>query len=156
MNVTLMIAVAAALLASPERASTAVYPSLENQRTAAAVRSVELSWTKAFMCGDTVSLRRLLASDYSSTSGTGRVTGLATELARAVAFARAHPCTVKTVYPQPPTSVRVRGTTAIVTYQTPHAAVSAARWVRERSVDVFYYSLGAWHAWYSQHTPELV
>ncbi len=44
--------------------------------------------------------------------------------------------------PEPALIIRVEGTSAIVT----------SDFGGQRSVDVFYYAAGHWHAWYSQHT----
>jgi len=105
------------------------------------VRDVENAWSRAFITGDTKALDDLLDPAYVSVSAAGVPRPKADIVAAAARFAEQHPNTP--VQPLPPTStISIKGDTAVVTHHGD----------KETSVDVFYYSQGRWHAWYSQHT----
>lgn len=114
---------------------------VESGPTEAALRDVESGWSRAFVTGDTKALDDLLDPAYVSVSTSGVPRPKAEIMAAASRFAAEHPNTP--VQPLPPTSTfSVKGNAAVVTH---HGA-------QDTSVDVFYYSQGRWHAWYSQHT----
>jgi hypothetical protein len=107
----------------------------------AGVREVENAWSRAFVTGDAKVLDDLLDPAYVSVSTSGVPRPKAEIIAAATRFAEQHPNTP--VQPLPPTStISIKGDTAVVTHHGD----------KETSVDVFYYSQGRWHAWYSQHT----
>lgn len=107
----------------------------------AGVREVENAWSRAFITGDAKALDDLLDPAYVSVNASGVPRPKAEIVAAATRFAQQHPNTP--VQPLPPTStVSIKGDTAVVTHHGD----------KETSVDVFYYSQGRWHAWYSQHT----
>jgi Domain of unknown function (DUF4440) len=110
----------------------------------AGVREAENAWSRAFVTGDTALLDRLLDPAYVSVNANGAPRSKAEILDAAARFAAQHPNTP--TQPLPPTStISVKGESAVVTH---HAE-------KETSVDIFYYSQGRWHAWYSQHTARL-
>lgn len=110
----------------------------EAQQNEAGVRAVEAHWTQAFLHGDTAFLTRLLAPNYVSISTKGVVRDRAAIVGLAVAMSKKNLGS----FPAQTLQVEVRGESAIVTSSDGG----------QRSVDVFYFSDGAWHAWYSQHT----
>jgi hypothetical protein len=105
------------------------------------VREVEDAWSRAFVTGDSRFLDDLLDPAYVSVGTNGAPRSKTEIVAAASRFAEQHPNTP--VQPLPPTStISIKGDSAVVTH---HGE-------KETSVDVFYYSQGKWHAWYSQHT----
>ena len=113
----------------------------DNGPDEAGVRAVENAWSKAFITGDAKTLGDLLDPAYVSVGPNGVARPKAEIIALASRFAAQHPNTP--VNSLPPTSmISIKGNAAVVTH---HAA-------NETSVDMFYYSQGRWHAWYSQHT----
>lgn len=127
------MAAAALLVATPALAGEA--------RTEQSVRAVEDRWSQAFMSGDAATLGALLDDRYVSVGTKGNARNKAEIIALAQRFAAANPGAKATPLPASST-IRVVGDAAVVTHQGPD----------ERSVDVFYYRAGRWHAWYSQHT----
>lgn len=114
---------------------------LEQGPNEAGVREVENAWSRAFITGDAKALDDLLDPAYVSVSASGVPRPKAEIVAAATRFAAQHPNTP--VQPLPPTStISIKGDTAVVTHHGD----------KETSVDVFYFSQGRWHAWYSQHT----
>lgn len=102
---------------------------------------VENGWSKAFVTGDTKALDDLLDPAYVSVSSQGIPRSKAEIMDAAKRFASQHPGTP--AQPLSPTStISIKGNSAVVTHHGD----------KETSVDVFYYSQGSWHAWYSQHT----
>jgi hypothetical protein len=112
--------------------------SAESQPTAAGIQAVEAHWTQAFIHGDTAYLDSLFAPNYVSVNASGVVRDRAAVITLAVVMSK------KTLppFPAPVLHVDVHGDAAIVTSSDGG----------QQSVDAFYYSKGAWHAWYSQHT----
>ncbi|RDI98025.1 nuclear transport factor 2 family protein [Dyella solisilvae] len=107
----------------------------------AGVRAAENAWSRAFITGDARFLDGLLDPAYVSVGTNGSPRPKADIIAAAKRFAEQHPGAP--VQPLPPTStISIKGSSAVVTH---HGE-------KETSVDVFYYSDGSWHAWYSQHT----
>ncbi|GAB3347274.1 nuclear transport factor 2 family protein [Lysobacter tyrosinilyticus] len=107
----------------------------------AGVREAENRWSEAFITGDTAALAVLLDADYVSVSTTGHARTKAEILQLASNYAKAHPG--DHAKPLSPTStIRVIGNSAVVQH---HGDT-------DRSVDVFYFRDGRWHAWYSQHS----
>jgi hypothetical protein len=104
------------------------------------VRAVEAQWTHAFLTGDEAYLNGLLDDDYVSVNqkGVARPKAAIIALAKKIAAMPNPPASTK-----PPLNISVHGNAAIVTSSSPADA----------SVDVFHCDDGAWHAWYSQHTP---
>jgi hypothetical protein len=129
----------AALLAGlialgPATAATAV-------PDAAGVREAENRWSEAFVSGDVATLDALLDADYVSVNASGQPRTKAEILLIARNYAKAHPGQ----HGQPLSAssmIRVIGDAAVVQHHGD----------KERSVDVFYFRDGRWHAWYSQHT----
>ena len=113
---------------------------LESRPTTAGVAAVEAHWSQAFLHGDAAYLQALLTDDYISVNAKGVARNRAAIIALAQSFAARNGASP--VPTQPPPSISVRGTTAISTSDAGG----------QRSVDVFYYAEGRWHAWYSQHT----
>lgn len=111
----------------------------EHQKSAAGVQAVEDHWSAAFIGGDEAYLGRLLDDAYVSVGGTGK----ARPKSDIIALARKVAAMPRKTYPKPQNQISLRGDAAIVTF--------AGK--TESSVDVFYWRRGAWHAWYSQHTP---
>ena len=111
----------------------------ETTPNADGLKAVEAHWTQAFTHGDAAYLQNLLTDDYVSVNAKGIPRDKATIIKLALSFA-AHPPAMS----QPPSglSCAVTGSTGIVTSDSGG----------QRSVDVFYYADGRWHAWYSQHT----
>lgn len=107
----------------------------------AGLRDVENAWSRAFVTGDTRALDDLLDPAYVSVSQKGVPRSKAEIIDAAKHFAEQHPDTP--AQPLPPTStISIKDNSAVVTHHGD----------KETSVDVFYYSQGRWHAWYSQHT----
>src|SRR5215469_8163095 len=105
------------------------------------VRAAENAWSRAFITGDARFLGDLLDPAYVSVGTNGSPRPKAEIIAAAKRFSEQHPGSP--VQPLPPTStISIKGNSAVVTH---HGE-------KETSVDVFYYSQGSWHAWYSQHT----
>ena len=105
------------------------------------VRAVENAWSEAFVTGDAAFLDTLLDPQYVSVNQAGVPRPKAAIIAAARAYAAAHPGSHAD--PMSATSqIDVRGRAAVVTH----------RGATDRSVDMFYYARGSWHAWYSQHT----
>ena len=121
--------------------TAAIADTAETQPTVAGVAAVEAHWTRAFHTGDAAYLQRLLTDDYVSVNAKGVPRDRATIIALAQKDA-AQPPSPTPAMPEPALMIRVQGTSAIV---TSHVG-------GQRSVDVFYYAGGRWHAWYSQHT----
>jgi hypothetical protein len=113
--------------------------SVENERSEAGVQAVEKRWSEAFVRGETAYLNQLLSDDYVSVNGSGMVRTKADVIELSRKYAASNPEALPDL-PQSPVSIV--GDAAIVTHDNPG----------ERSVDVFYYRDGRWHAWYSQHT----
>ena len=108
---------------------------------AAGVRDAENQWSEAFITGDSATLDALLDADYVSTGTNGKARTKADIIRIAETYAKAHPG--EHAKPMPPTStIRVIGDAAVVQHHNSS----------DTSVDVFYFSAGRWHAWYSQHT----
>ncbi len=113
---------------------------IESQPTVAGVAAIEAHWTQAFVHGDATYLQALLSDDYVSVSAAGVPRDRATIVKLALAFAARNGASPLPA--PPPQTIRVQGTTAVVTTDANG----------QRSVDVFYYAGERWHAWYSQHT----
>jgi hypothetical protein len=105
------------------------------------VRDVETKWSEAFVTGDEAYLNQLLGSSYLSVGSTGQAHEKSKIIDMAKAYATKHPGEHADKLPST-SMIRVIGKTAVVQH----------RGKTETSVDVFYYSEGRWHAWYSQHT----
>lgn len=105
------------------------------------VRDVEAKWSEAFVTGDETYLNQLLDSSYVSVGSTGQAHEKSKIVDMAKVYATKHPGEHADRLPSTSTA-RVIGKTAVVQH----------RGKTETSVDVFYYSEGRWHAWYSQHT----
>jgi hypothetical protein len=107
----------------------------------AGVRDAENQWSEAFITGDTATLEALLDADYVSTGTNGKARTKAEILHIAETYAKAHPG--EHAKPLASTStIRVVGDAAVVQHRNSG----------DTSVDMFYFSAGRWHAWYSQHT----
>jgi hypothetical protein len=113
----------------------------ESGPTEAGVREAENAWSKAFVTGDAKVLEALLDPAYVSVSTVGVPRPKAEIIAAASRFAAEHPNTPASPL-SPSSTISVKDNAAVVTH---HSA-------KDVSVDVFFYSQGAWHAWYSQHT----
>ena len=113
---------------------------LESRETVAAVRTVEAHWAQAFVSGDADYLNGLLDPDYVSVS----TKGIARSKADIIVLAEKLAAEKRgnTTLPPPVPAISLRGDAAIVKYTD----------LTQTSVDVFHYSNGKWHAWYSQHT----
>jgi len=108
---------------------------------AAGVRDAENRWSEAFVSGDTATLDALLDAAYVSVNSSGHARPKAEVLAISRQYAAAHPG--EHAKPLASTStIRVIGNAAVVQH---HGDT-------DTSVDVFYFSGGQWHAWYSQHS----
>lgn len=107
----------------------------------AGVREAENRWSEAFITGDTAALDRLLDADYVSVNATGHARTKAEILQLASSYAKAHPGDHARPL-SPASTIRVIGDSAVVQH---HGDT-------DRSVDVFYFRDGRWHAWYSQHS----
>jgi hypothetical protein len=118
----------------------------ESQMNQAGIDAVEKHWGDAFTGGDAAYLGALLDDDYISVSGKG----VARTKADIIALAQQIAAKNKATPPAPSSTpaqhsvsnTTIHGTTAIVT----------STGFGQKSVDVFHYENGAWHAWYSQHT----
>jgi hypothetical protein len=106
-----------------------------------AIRQIERHWLEAEFRGDTAYLRQLLLPNYR-TVGPNGTRDRAAILARALQHAAAHDSVPSGGQSGP--EVQVVGATAIATFTRPDTSSSA---------DVFVLDHGAWHAFYSQHTP---
>jgi hypothetical protein len=126
--------VALALVATPAFAADA-----EHQKTTAGVQAVEDHWSAAFIGGDETYLSALLDDGYVSVGSAGK----ARPKAEIIALARKVAAMPKQTYAKPVSHIELRGDTALVTFAGKTDASS----------DLFYWRGGAWHAWYSQHTP---
>lgn len=124
--------------------TTAPGPDPERAQTPAALTAIEAHWQRAFLTGDQAYLDALLTPDYVSVGTNGAPHTREMILTAAHNYALAHPHADATLSPDPHMVVRIEGTTGIVTFDVGG----------QRSVDVFYFSNGRWHAWYSQHTNE--
>ena len=124
----------------------------ETARSAAAVMAVDQHWLEAETGGDTAWLEQMLLPAYRSVNNKGVATGKAGIVAHAArnrgsdkarkaveAWLEAHPSKQR---------VMLQGDTAILTFYD--AALGPERGVR--SVDIFVYDGGRWHALYSQHS----
>lgn len=111
----------------------------EHEKTVAGVQAVERQWSEAFVKGDANYLGQLLDDGYVSVNGSGKVRTKAEVIDLAISYAAGNPAPLPDL---PPSPVFIEGETAIVRHDNKN----------ERSVDVFYYRDGRWHAWYSQHT----
>lgn len=120
-------------------------PSVEAAPTASALTAIEAHWQHAFVTGDRAYLETLLSPDYVSVGTNGTPHTREMILTAASNYAVAHPRSEAASSPDPHMFVRIEGTTGIVTFDVGG----------QRSVDVFYYADGRWHAWYSQHTNEI-
>jgi hypothetical protein len=120
----------------------------ESQMNQAGIDAVEKHWGDAFTGGDAAYLGALLDDDYISVSGEGvartkaDIIALAQQIAAKNKAAPPVPASSSTPAPHVDSNTTIHGTTAIVT----------ATGFGQKSVDVFHYENGAWHAWYSQHT----
>lgn len=123
-------------------AALAAGANAETAQTTAALATVEQHWQLAFTTGNEVYLDTLLAPDYVSvgTNGAPHTRDMILTASRNYALAHPHPDAAAS--PDPHMTVRIEGTTGVVTFDV----------AGQRSVDVFYYADGRWHAWYSQHT----
>jgi hypothetical protein len=121
-------------------------------RSAAAVMAGDQHWLEAETGGDTAWLEQMLLPGYRSVNNRGVATGKADIIAHAAknrgsdkarkaveAWLKAHPSKQRVV---------LQGDTAILTFYD--AALGPERGVR--SVDIFVYEGGRWHALYSQHS----
>ena len=137
---------AVALMVLPSFASAA--DDVETQMNQAGIDAVEAHWGRAFTGGDEAYLNQLLDDDYISVSGKGvartkaDIIALAQQVAAKNKAAPPAPASSSTPAPQTVSNTTIHGTTAVVT----------ATGFGQKSVDVFHYENGAWHAWYSQHT----
>lgn len=122
-------------------AASPAWASPENEMSEAGVRAVEAHWVRAFLGGDEAYLNTLLDADYVSINlkGVPRPKADIVALARKIAASTPSPGPL----PEPKLGVSLHGAAAVVTDYEPDSV----------SVDVFHYDGGAWHAWYSQHTP---
>ena len=126
----------------------------ETARTAAAVMAVDQHWSDAETDGDTAWLEQMLLPEYRSVNNKGVATPKAGIVAHAAksrgldkdkqkqmveAWRKAHPSESKVV---------LHGDTAIITFYDPAQGPQLG----VRSVDVFIYEGGRWHALYSQHS----
>lgn len=127
-----LIVIAALMLVAAAPATS------ETTMNADGLKAVEAHWSQAFLGGDAAYLQSLLTDDYVSVNASGVARDKATiiKLAQMIA-SKPHPA----MAPQNLTYA-VAGNTGIVTSDSGG----------QRSVDVFYYTGGQWHAWYSQHT----
>ena len=123
---------------------------VEDRATEEGIRAVEVHWQNAFTHGDGVYLEKLLTEDYLSVSGKGVARDRKTIVQLAEGYAKKNPTAETVTALSPETEVRVNGTTAIVT--SLGVMTTPAGVIHSRSVDVFFYANGHWHAWYSQHT----
>jgi hypothetical protein len=122
--------------------TSAIADSTETQPTVAGVAAVEAHWLKAFQTGDAAYLQQLLTDDYISVNAKGVPRDRATIIGLAQAHAAQPSPAPMHALPEPALIIRVQGTSAIATSDVGG----------QRSVDVFFYADGRWHAWYSQHT----
>lgn len=113
----------------------------EPQPSEASVRAAEDRWSRAFATGDAQTLDELLDPAYVSVNANGVPRSKAEIMAAASRFAKEHPSAPIQLLP-PTSTISIKGDSAVVIHHGD----------REISVDVFYYSQGRWHAWYSQHT----
>jgi hypothetical protein len=126
----------------------------ETARTADAVLAVDQHWSDAETDGDTAWLEQMLLPEYRSVNSRGVATPKAAIVAHAArnrgldearqkqmveAWRKTHPSESKVV---------LRGDTAIITFYDP----AQGPLLGVRSVDVFVYEGGRWHALYSQHS----
>ena len=126
----------------------------ETARTAGAVLAVDQRWSDAETDGDTAWLEQMLLPEYRSVNSKGVATPKAGIVAHAAksrgldkdkqkqmveAWRKAHPSESKVV---------LHGDTAILTFYDPAQGPQLG----VRSVDVFIYEGGRWHALYSQHS----
>jgi Domain of unknown function (DUF4440) len=123
---------------------------VEDRVTEEGVRAVEVHWQNAFTHGDGAYLEKLLTEDYVSVSGKGVARDRKTIVQLAESYAKKNPTAEMVTALSPGTEVKVNGTTAIVTSLGVMTTPSGP--LHSRSVDVFFYANGRWHAWYSQHT----
>jgi hypothetical protein len=126
------------LLSSTVCASVALAAD-ETERSEAGVRAVEAKWVQAFLNGDEAYLGKLLDDGYVSVNlnGVARPKAAIIALARKIAAMPSRPAATA-----PHSKITVLGDAAIVVDMQPEQV----------AVDVFHYSDGVWHAWYSQHT----
>lgn len=112
----------------------------ETARSVEGVRAVEAHWQRAFLAGDAAYLDALLDADYVSVghAGNARPKAEIIALSKKIAAQR-----IKAPVPDHQARIVVHDDAAIVTDSANG----------DTSVDVFHYSGGRWHAWYSQHTP---
>ncbi len=135
---------AAATSAAPTAATVAPSPesptaALESSPTSDGVKAIEEHWSRAFITGDVAFLDGLLAPDYVSVSSAG----VPRDRGAVIALAQANASKPSLSPPAPVgETISVYGNTALVRFASPS----------ERSVDVFYYADGRWHACHSQHT----
>jgi ketosteroid isomerase-like protein len=122
--------------------ANAIADTAETQADVAGVAAVEAHWSKAFQTGDAAYLQQLLTDDYISVNAKGVPRDRATIIALAQSHAAQPPPSPMHAMPEAALIIRVQGTSAIVTSDAGG----------QRSVDVFFYAGGRWHAWYSQHT----
>lgn len=113
----------------------------EQSPTADGIRAVEAHWSRAFVTGDAAYLRTLLTPDYVSVGLNGVARDRDTIVAASQKYASLHKPSASSAT-SPGMTVRVQGTTGIATFESN----------AQRSVDVFYFAEGSWHAWYSEHT----
>jgi hypothetical protein len=133
-----------AVLATFGAAASANAEDAESQPTEAGVRAVEAHWQKAFITGDTAYLEQLLVPTYVSVSTDGTPRDRETIEKLSAAFAKRSATQAPAVAQRSQDAITIEGTTAIVTSFSPS--------YHQRSVDVFFYGDGTWHALYSQHT----
>ena len=127
------------LILAAGAAASALAADAEHAKTAAGVQATEDHWSAAFVGGDEAYLGRLLDDNYVSVGSSGK----ARPKAEIIALARKVAAMPKQAYDRPQSHIEVRGDTALVTF--------AGK--TDVSSDLFYWKDGAWHAWYSQHTP---
>ena len=107
----------------------------------AGVRDAENGWSRAFVTGDVGYLDALLDPEYISVGAHGDARPKATILALASQYATQHPGSKSTLLPST-SKIQIKGSTALVVHHGDS----------DISADIFFYSEGRWHAWYSQHT----
>jgi hypothetical protein len=121
----------------------------ETSRTEAAVIAVDKHWGDAEVSADDAYLNQLLLPEYRTVNSEGVAHGKSTTARKpATPAQKAQMDAWRASHPEEP-KVLINGDTAILTWTAP-AIASAAGVVR--SVDIFLYRGGHWHALYSQHS----
>jgi hypothetical protein len=121
----------------------------ETSKSAAAVIAVDKHWGDAEVSADDAYLNQLLLPEYRTVNPAGIAHGKSTTPRKpATPAQKAQMDAWRSSHPEEP-RVLINGDTAILTWTAP-AVGSAAGVVR--SVDIFLYRSGHWHAFYSQHS----